>query len=412
MADALVHFNAGLETVSRLTPGSAAAELELSLQISLGDSLMSTGGFAAEGVAKAFGRARELCGLVGDSSQLVPALFGLWAFHNFGGNLKTAQELGEELLSIAERRQDPAARLMAHTALGITLVYRGELRRALEHCTQGVSVFSPAQALPAFLAQIRTSCRTWLGLVLALSGHAERALRVTTEAVESALESQQTVSISHALIGVSVLVGVLADSASTKAWSEELLALAKAQGFVLALSWAHIQHGYSLALAGQADAGVAQILAGLAMVHGARHLTALVQSGCWLAESYVRAGRSEDASKALAEAFAVMENTGERWYESELHRLRGEVALMSNPGAHDEAERCFRSAIEMAGQRGMKLWELRAAASLAALLAERGRGGEALAALTPVYSSLPETDCADLRRAKSILAQLGARASL
>ena len=127
MAEALVHFNAALETVSQLPSDAATAELELALQISLGNSLMSTGGFAAEGVVKAFGRARELCGRVGDSSQLVPALFGLWAFHNFGGNLKTAQELGEELLSIAERRQDPAARLMAHTSLGITMAYSGEL---------------------------------------------------------------------------------------------------------------------------------------------------------------------------------------------------------------------------------------------------------------------------------------------
>ena len=95
-------------------------------------------------------RARELCRLVGDSSQLVPALFGLWVFHNFGGKLKAAQELGEELLSIAESRQDPAAILMAHTSLGITMTFSGELRRAFEHCTQGVAVFSPEQRLPAF----------------------------------------------------------------------------------------------------------------------------------------------------------------------------------------------------------------------------------------------------------------------
>ncbi len=191
-------------------------------------------------------------------------------------------------------------------------------------------------------------------------------------------------------------------------WSQELIVLAKEQGFVLVLSWAHIQHGYSLALDGDPGAGIAQILEGLATVQGARHLTAQVQSGCWLAESYLRAERSEDASKALADAFAAMEQTGERWYESEIHRLSGEVALMSNRSANDEAERCFRSAIETARQRGAKLWELRAVASLAAMLSAQGRRAEALEALKPVYSSMPETDSADLRRAKSILAQLGA----
>ena len=408
VAEAMVHFNAGLEAVNKLPSGAATAELELALQISLGDSLMSIGGFAAEGVVKAFGRARDLCGRVGDSSQLVPALFGLWAFHNFGGNLQTARELGEQLLSIAERRQDAATRLMAHTSLGITLAYSGELRGALEHCTQGVSVYSPALRLPAFLAQIRASCRTWLGLVLALTGHPQRAMRVTTEAVEAAREALQTVSISNALIGASALAAVLEDSAATKAWSEELITLATEQGFVLALSWANVQHGFSLALAGDADRGVAQILGGLATVRAARALTALAQCGCWLAKSYIRAGRAEDASKALAEASASMEKTGERWYECELKRISGEIALMSNPGACAEAEQRFRAATEMARQRGVKLWELRSAASLASLLLKNGRRHEAIEALKPVYTSISETECTDMRTARSLLADLGA----
>jgi class 3 adenylate cyclase/predicted ATPase len=408
VTEALAHFNAGLETVGQLPSDAATAELELALQISLGNSLMSTGGFAAEGIVRSLERARELCGVVGDSSQLVPALFGLWAFHNFGGKLKAAQELGEELLSIAERRQDPAAILMAHTSLGITMAYSGELRRALEHCTQGVSVFSPAQRLPAFLAQARSSCRTWLAQVLALTGRPEPALRVSIEAVESARESMQTVSLSNALIGAGVVAAVLGDPAAAKAWSEQLIDLAEQEGFMLALSWAHIQHGYSLALEGKTGPGIAQMLEGLATVHAARALAALAQSHCWLAESYATAGQAEDARKALAEAFAAMENTGERLFESELHRVSGEVALLSDPPDSSEAERCFRIAIDTARSSGAKLWELRAAASLAALLSKQGRRDEAVEVLAPVYASLPETDIADLRRAKSILAQLGA----
>jgi predicted ATPase len=113
----------------------------------------------------------------------------------------------------------------------------------------------------------------------------------------------------------------------------------------------------------------------------------------------------------LAEAFAAMAKTGECWYDAELHRLSGEVALRSAEPVFDEAERCFRSALEKARGRGAKLWELRAATSLAAMLSKRGRRDEALEALMPVYASLPEGDCADLRRAKSILAQAGAESS-
>jgi adenylate cyclase len=233
---------------------------------------------------------------------------------------------------------------------------------------------------------------------------------VTTEAVEAARESLQTVSISNALIGASVLAALLQDAAATKSWSEELMALAKEQGFVLALSWAHIQHGYSLALADDANRGVAEILDGLTTVRGARALTALAQAGCWLAKSYAKAGKVEDATKALAEALASMEKTGERWYEPELHRVSGALALMSNSRAFDEAERSFRTAIEMARHRGAKLWELRSAASLASLLSRQERKSEALDVLTPVYTSLSEADCVDMRRARSILAELGVQA--
>ena len=408
VSEALMHFNAALEAVGQLPSDPATAELELALHISLGNSLMSTGGFAAEGVVKSFERARELCKLVGDSSQLVPALFGLWVFHNFGGKLKAAQELGEELLSIAERRQDPAAILMAHTSLGITMTYSGELRRALEHCTQGVSVFSPAQQLPAFLAQARSSCRTWLAQVLMLTGRPEPALRVSNEAVEAARESRQTVALSNSLIGAGVVAAVLGDSAAAKAWSEELIGLAQQEGFALPLSWAHIQHGYALALEGKTGPGIAQMLEGLVAVHAARALAALPQIYCWLAQSYAAAGQTEDARKALADAFAAMENTGERLFESELHRVKGELALLSDPPDSSAAERCFRIAIDTARNSGAKLWELRSAASLAALLSKQGRRDEAVDALAPVYASLPETDIADRRRAKSILAQLGA----
>jgi predicted ATPase len=231
---------------------------------------------------------------------------------------------------------------------------------------------------------------------------------VTTEAVEAAEESLQTVSISNALIGASVLAAMLGDSAATKTRSGELMALATEQGFVLALSWAHVQHGYALTLEGAGEPGIAQILDGLTTVRAARALTALVQSGCWLTESYLIAERTEDARQTLAEAFAAMEKTGECWYDAELHRLSGEVALRLDAPAYADAERCFRSAIEKARDRGAKLWELRSAASLAAMLSERGRKDEAIQALTPVYTSLPESDCADMRRAKSILAQAGA----
>jgi predicted ATPase len=95
-------------------------------------------------------------------------------------------------------------------------------------------------------------------------------------------------------------------------------------------------------------------------------------------------------------------------FEAELQRVRGEIALICEPPQLNEAERSFRIAIDTARSSGAKLWEIRAAKSLAALLSKHGRQQEAVGLLAPVYASVPEADIADLRRAKSILDQLGA----
>ncbi len=123
--------------------------------------------------------------------------------------------------------------------------------------------------------------------------------------------------------------------------------------------------------------------------------------------SYARAGSAEDARKALAEAFAAMENTGERWYASELHRLSGEVALISNPAASSEADRCFRIAIDMARSSGAKLWELRSASNLARLLAKQGKRDQARTMLADIYNWFTEGfDTADLKNATALLGEL------
>jgi predicted ATPase len=104
------------------------------------------------------------------------------------------------------------------------------------------------------------------------------------------------------------------------------------------------------------------------------------------------------------DALAQVEGTGERWFEPELHRLRGELLVSIPDGDRAQAEACFRHAIATARQCHMRLWELRAATSLARLLAEPR---EALALLAPVYDWFTEGfDTADLKDAKALLDEL------
>ena len=118
---------------------------ELDLQITLGQALTVTKGYAAPEVGHAYARARELCQQVGETPQLFPVLRGLWNFYLIRRELRTARELAEQLLSLAQRAQDPALLQQAHSALAGALVHLGEFAATQAHLQQGLALYDPLQ---------------------------------------------------------------------------------------------------------------------------------------------------------------------------------------------------------------------------------------------------------------------------
>jgi predicted ATPase len=123
-----------------------------------------------------------------------------------------------------------------------------------------------------------------------------------------------------------------------------------------------------------------------------------------LAEAYGKVGQTEAGLTALAEALAIAHRTGERFWEAEIHRLKGEFLLARATGHDTEAEASFRQALDGARRQQAKSWELRAATSLARLWQQQGQRAEAHALLAPVYGWFTEGfDTADLQEAKALL---------
>ncbi len=178
------------------------------------------------------------------------------------------------------------------------------------------------------------------------------------------------------------------------------------------MAYAICCRGLALVVTGLAEEGIAQLREGLASMRAAG--AQLVQT-LWLtaiAEGCVRAGRTEDGLAAVAEALGAVEKTGERRSEAELYRLKGVLTLGhvgTGPSAkvEEEAEKCFPQAIEIARRQEAKSWELRAAMSLARLLAKKGRRDEARTMLAEIYGWFTEGfDTADLKDAKALLEAL------
>ena len=126
-----------------------------------------------------------------------------------------------------------------------------------------------------------------------------------------------------------------------------------------------------------------------------------------LAEAHGTMGQPEAGLTALTEALTLVDKTGERWYEPELYRLKGELLLQQSSDNYTEAETCFHQAIAIAHNQQAKSFELRAATSLARLWQQQGKRQEAHDLLAPVYGWFTEGfDTADLQDAKALLEAL------
>jgi tetratricopeptide (TPR) repeat protein len=143
--------------------------------------------------------------------------------------------------------------------------------------------------------------------------------------------------------------------------------------------------GWALAELGQIDQGAAEMEAGIAGFRGLGGVPRQQYAIASLARVYARMGRTENALTMLDAALAHVERSGEKCELAEMQRLRGEILLMRDGSAIEEAERCFHAAIELARVQEAKWWELRATVSLARLLAKQGRQDEARTMLADIY---------------------------
>jgi predicted ATPase len=189
--------------------------------------------------------------------------------------------------------------------------------------------------------------------------------------------------------------------------AEAAIALATAQGFPLWAAVGMCGRGWALALQGQGEAGTAQIRQGIASLRATGAEIAVPWFCILLAEAAAHLGYTESSLQALTEAHTLVEQHDERWWEAEVHRLRG-VLLLRQPGtAQEEAEAWLQRALDVARRQEAKSFELRAAMSLTRLWQQQGKQAEARELLAPIYGWFTEGfDTTDLQEAKTLLVAL------
>jgi predicted ATPase len=168
-----------------------------------------------------------------------------------------------------------------------------------------------------------------------------------------------------------------------------------------------VLQGWALARQGAGTDGIARLRKGLAAYRATGAEAFSTYYLALLAETQLRGGQTEDGLSVVAEALSLVGRNDERWWEAELHRLKGLLALQEMAPDERKAEICFQQTLDVARRQQAKSWELRASTSLARLWRDQGRRTEAHGLLAPIYGWFTEGfDTMDLKEAKALLAEL------
>jgi class 3 adenylate cyclase/predicted ATPase len=404
--EAVVHCSKGLEVLKSLPDTAERTRHELLLQTTLGPALIVSKSFGALEVEQAYTRARALCQQLGDTPQLFPVLWGLWQFYLARAALRTARELGEQLLSLAQSTPTPALLLEAHRALGETSFWLGELAPARQFLGQGVSLYGPQQHRSHAFLYVEDPgvvCLSYAALTLWSQGYPDQALTSVQAALTLAQEHPHRYNLARALISAAWLHQWRREGQLGQERAEAAMTLSTEQGFPHWLVVGTHMRGWALAAQGHGAEGIAQMHQAIA---ARRAAGAKLGRSLWLtllAEAYGGMGQAEEGLVLVAEGLAVVNNTGERHWEAELYRLKGELLL--HAADHEaEAEACFQQALAVARRQQARSWELRTAMSLSRLWQQQGKHTVARQLLAEVYGWFTEGfDTPDLQEARALL---------
>jgi predicted ATPase len=341
---------------------------------------------------------------------------GLRTFYTVRAEHRTARELAEQLLGLADQAHDPALQLQAGRALGANLFYLGELLPARARLEQAMALYDPGlHRSQAFIYGLEPGVQglALIAMDLWLLGYPDQACTRSQEALALAQTPSHPSDSADALMAAAQIRLFCGEVQPAHDLAQALVALATDYGLPHGLACGTILLGRALAAGGHVEKGIDLMQKGLCAYRetGAEllrtHYLAL------LAETCARVGQVEAGVAAVAEALAVVERTEERVHEAELHRLKGQLTLLASGqlGEANEvtnkAEGCFQRAIAIASRQDARSPKLRAVVALSRLWQQQHRRAEARSLLRETYGWFSEGfDTEDLREARALLVNL------
>jgi predicted ATPase len=419
LVEAEAQLTRALDQIRTLPSTPALRRAEIKLQVALITPLMHVKGYAAPETKAAAERARMLIEQaegMGEPQEdpllLFSVLYGFWIANLLAFNGDAVRDLAAHFLTLAEKQTATGPLMVGHRLMGISLLSTGDVTQGRTHLDRALALYNPVEhaSLTARFGQdARVSILSYRGLALVLLGYPDTALTDVDRAVEYARDIGQAASLMFALEHTSLVNWLCGNYEAAKAHADECFTLADEKSSLFWKAAAMLARGDALALKGSAAEAVETITSGLAAWRTTGSTMWLPLHMSCLATGYAGLGQFDEARRCISEAIGTIATTKERWFEPEVDRAAGEIALKSPEQGAAKAETYFKRALAIARKQQAKSWELRAAMSLARLWRDQGKPQQARELLAPIYGWFTEGfDTRDLKEAKALLDELHA----
>jgi predicted ATPase len=404
------HFDRALNVLKTAPESEERNRQNLSLLLMMSGCQTSVYGWGHPDVIRTHKRIRKIYKDVDDPTLISQALLALLSGYNVKGEYDQAVRLASELSRLGESADESAISYMAEGPLGLLCYLQGDFATAREHFKRAGKGYDRDIHLP--LARLtgydlKVFTLAFSALFFWLSGYPDKAIDTARRGVEEADAAQHfdSIVIAHcAHAWVLLLRREFADAVQS---ADAAVAISKRQELNFLEGWARTERGLANSALNDDSGGIEEYRTGCRIMveAGARFCSSAVVAGG--AAACLQAGHPEAAKSALDIAFMVADEIGERFWESEMQRLRGEISLMGDEDNGPEAEQHFQEALQTARSQETKSFELRAAISLARLWQKQGKQQDAAELLAPVYDWFTEgLDTGDLKEAESLLKAL------
>jgi predicted ATPase len=400
--EAVSHLGKAIEMTDKTGEGrsaavtaSASANQRLKLQTDLGKALMYSRGFGTEESKAAFIRARELAATIDNATERFTIYYGLWVGNITHGELEVAREIAETFLREAERGAGTTECGVGRRLLGFTCLRQGDFIEAQANLVEALSIYDPDEDREArfrFGPDTGAAARAYLAHTKWQLGEVGPARALIEEAVACAIGIGHVPTLVHTYVNKARFEMVRGDAGAARRDVEMVVKLSQENALTFYAASGALQSAWASARLDGRETGAMQL--GQALVtytnQGNKLFVPFYQG---LLAEIEAPGDAEGALTRIDEALALAAETGERWGDAFLHRLRGEILLNRDPANTAPAEDAFLTAIAIAQQQKARSFELRAALSLAKLYHSADRPTDAHAVLAPAlkgFSPTPE----------------------